>query len=262
MVIGMYVIDTNAFYYAAEISEFTYSKEKLQEFIRTHETIISTTSLFEFLIKHKDKIDIVQKGGKYLYQNNIKIASNVINPLPEHFIDDLANISQESLDVLCAEILKNKINVESMFTSVLFDMCLFSGYYFTALSDGTEPCEYCFGVLEATYRMFATIVLDAFKELYTPLGMRTVGVKYKENDGYIYPHLMVHFLKANLRQMGVTRASQKLAYNLVKETLLEIGKHTVGTVRYRYSEKNKKASGYEISAVTNAELIRAFEMLT
>jgi len=195
MVIGMYVIDTNAFYYAAEISEFTYSKEKLQEFIRTHETIISTTSLFEFLIKHKDKIDIVQKGGKYLYQNNIKIASNVINPLPEHFIDDLANISQESLDVLCAEILKNKINVESMFTSVLFDMCLFSGYYFTALSDGTEPCEYCFGVLEATYRMFATIVLDAFKELYTE--------GYKTDDCETYIRNCFYNLLAFMLEKGI-----------------------------------------------------------
>lgn len=102
----------------------------------------------------------------------------------------------------------------------------------------------------------------AFKSLYTAYGMRLGAINTKQYDGYLYPHLMVHFLKANLRQMGVTRASQKLAYNLVKETLLEIGKHTVGTVRYRYSEKNKKASGYEISAITNAELIRAFEMLT
>ena len=42
----------------------------------------------------------------------------------------------------------------------------------------------------------------------------------------------------------------------------EIGKNTVGTVRYRYSEKTKRPYGHEISAVTNAELIRAFDMLT
>ena len=102
----------------------------------------------------------------------------------------------------------------------------------------------------------------AFKELYTAYGMRLGSVNTKQYDGYLYPHLMVHFLKANLRQMGVTRASQKLAYNLVKEVLGEIGKNTVGTVRYRYSEKKKKAYGYEVSALTNAELIRAFDMLT
>lgn len=102
----------------------------------------------------------------------------------------------------------------------------------------------------------------AFKQLYTAYGMRLGSVNTKQYDGYLYPHLMVHFLKANLRQMGVTRASQKLAYNLIKETLAEIGKNTVGTVRYRYNEKNKKAYGYEVSALTNAELIRAFDMLT
>lgn len=102
----------------------------------------------------------------------------------------------------------------------------------------------------------------AFKQLYTAYGMRLGGVKTKLYDGYVYPHLMVHFLKANLRQMGVTRASQKLAYNLVKEVLGEIGKKTVGTVAYRYNEKTKKAYGNSISAITNAEMIRAFEMLT
>ena len=102
----------------------------------------------------------------------------------------------------------------------------------------------------------------AFKELYTAYGMRLGSVNTKQYDGHVYPHLMVHFLKANLRQMGVTRASQKLAYNLVKEVLGEIGKNTVGTVKYRYNEKLKKAFGYEVSGVTNAELIRAFDMLT
>ena len=74
--------------------------------------------------------------------------------------------------------------------------------------------------------------------------------------------MLVHFLKANLRQMGVTRASQKLAYNLVKDAFGEIGKNTVGTVKYKYNEKTKKAIGNTVSAMTNAELIRAFDMLT
>lgn len=160
----MYVIDTNAFYYVAGISDFTYNKEKLQEFIRTHEIVISTTSLFEFLIKHRDNIDVVRKGGKYLWQNNIKLVSNVINPLPEHFVDDLVHISQDKLDILCAEILENKIDVESRFTSILFDMCLFSGCYFTAFYDGTEPSEYCCRALESVYRMFTPVVLDIFKK--------------------------------------------------------------------------------------------------
>lgn len=106
------------------------------------------------------------------------------------------------------------------------------------------------------------IMDNAFKKLYTAYGMRLAEVKSNIYDGYLYPHLMVHFLKANLRQMGVTYASQKLAYNLIKDVLAEIGKNTVNTVKHRYNEKTKKAQGDTISAITNAELIRAFDMLT
>ena len=106
------------------------------------------------------------------------------------------------------------------------------------------------------------IMDNAFKKLYTAYGMRLAEVKSNIYDGYLYPHLMVHFLKANLRQMGVTYASQKLAYNLIKDVLAEIGKNTVNTVKHRYNEKTKKAQGDTISAITNAELIRAFDMPT
>jgi len=101
-----------------------------------------------------------------------------------------------------------------------------------------------------------------FKKLYTALGMRLGEVGSNKYDGFVYPHLLVHFLKANLRQMGVTRASQKLAYNLIKDVFAEIGKNTVGTVKYKYNEKTKHPIGNTISAITNAELIRAFDMLT
>lgn len=115
----------------------------------------------------------------------------------------------------------------------------------------------------ALHEKVAMKLIDTtFKELYTPLGMRKAGVGSKLYDGFVYPHLTVHFLKANLRQMGVTRATQKLGYNLVKDIFAEINKEVVGTVRYRYYEKNKKAYGFPINALTNAELIRMFDMLT
>lgn len=107
-----------------------------------------------------------------------------------------------------------------------------------------------------------SIIDTAFKKLYTPLGMRMFGIASDKYDGYVYPHLMVHFIKANLRQMGVTRATQKLAFNLVKDLLAEINKDTVGSVKYRYLEKNRKAYGQALSAITNAELIRMYDMLT
>lgn len=111
-------------------------------------------------------------------------------------------------------------------------------------------------------KIFMKLVDTAFKKLYTPFGMRISEKNSYLYDGYTYPHLMVHFLKANLRQMGVTRATQKLAYNLVKEILQEINKDAIGSVKYKYSEQTKKSYGYFASSLTNAEIIRAYDMLT
>ena len=63
----MYVLDTNAFYYAAGIPERTYNIAKLQKLIEENKVFISSTTLFEFLIKFHDDIDTIHKGGKYLW---------------------------------------------------------------------------------------------------------------------------------------------------------------------------------------------------
>ena len=175
----MYVLDTNAFYYAAGISECTYDVEKLRELVRQNEVFLSTTSLFEFLIKYQKDIETVRLGGKYLWENHIRLASNVINPLPEHFVDDLINITEPQLQLMCAEILDNKIDIESRFTTLLFDVCLFSGYYFVVMSDGKEPCGYCYSAMTAAYKMFTDVVLEIFKELYSD------GYKTDDCENYI-----------------------------------------------------------------------------
>lgn len=163
----MYILDTNAFYYAAGISECTYDVQKLRNLINTNEVFIASTTLFEFLIKHRNDLNIVHKGGKYLWEKNIKLAGNVINPLPDNFSGDIVNITDKDLQKLCNEIRVNKIDVESRFISILFDMCLFSGYYFSALSNGTEPSDFCYEILSKVCRMFAPINLDVFVEIFT-----------------------------------------------------------------------------------------------
>ena len=73
---------------------------------------------------------------------------------------------------------------------------------------------------------------------------------------------MAHFVKANLRQNGVTRASQKIAYNLVKELIQDISKFINGGVKMIYQENGIliDESGYDL--LTNAEVIRLYDMLT
>lgn len=101
-----------------------------------------------------------------------------------------------------------------------------------------------------------------FKELYTPYGMREVPKNSKYSDGSIYPKYMAHFVKANLRQNGVTRASQKIAYNLVKELMQDISKHVNGGIKKIYNEKGIHVDSNSYDLLTNAEIIRLYGMLT
>lgn len=175
----MYVLDTNAFYYAAGISECTYDVEKLQKLVDENEVFISSTSLFEFLIKFRNDIQTIHKGGKYLWEKKIKLAGNVINPLPNNFTGDIINFTESELQTLCSNILENKIDAESRFISILFDMCLFSGFYFSAMSDGVEPSGFCFEVFEKAFRMFANINLEVFVDIFTE------GYKTDDCENYV-----------------------------------------------------------------------------
>lgn len=101
-----------------------------------------------------------------------------------------------------------------------------------------------------------------FKELYTPYGLREYAKSSDKNTGIIYPKYMAHFVKANLRQSGVTRASQKISFNLVKELLLDINKYVNCGVKKVYSEKGYQIDTLPYDLLTNAEIIRLYGMLT
>ena len=107
------------------------------------------------------------------------------------------------------------------------------------------------------------ILLDTiFKELYTPYGLRKMFKGSLDSKGMIYPKYLAHFIKANLRQNGVTSASKKIAYNLVKELILDISKKVSGGVPYIYNEKGIVINDISYDLLTNAEIIRLYDMLT
>lgn len=104
-------------------------------------------------------------------------------------------------------------------------------------------------------------ILDSvFKELYTPYGLREVSKHYKNYNGMIYPKYMAHFIKANLRLTGITRASQKISYNLVKELLQDVGKHVNGGIKKVYNEKGIAIDSMSYDVLTNAEMVRLYHM--
>ena len=175
----MYILDTNAFYYASGISNFTYDVNKLQTFIKNNPTFISSTSLYEFFIKFRDDLSIIHQGGEFLQDNNIQIVGNIINPLPDNFSDDIMNLTETEFRYIYKFALKNKIDMESRLTVVLFAMCLFSGYYFSLMSSGVEPCAFCYEIMDRAYNMFTTDILYIFKQIYTE------GYEIKDCENYV-----------------------------------------------------------------------------
>lgn len=73
----MLFLDTNAFYYATNLSSNNYvNNKKLREFIIGNEVAISSVSFFEFLVKYRNSIDTIHLGCDFLSENNIKIMYN------------------------------------------------------------------------------------------------------------------------------------------------------------------------------------------
>lgn len=115
----------------------------------------------------------------------------------------------------------------------------------------------CVSDYNVTVKLLDTI----FKELYTPYGLRKISKNSPNYDFCVYPKYMAHFVKANLRQNGVTLASQKIAYNLVKELMMDINKYVNGGVKKVYSEKGININTTTYDLLTNAEMIRLYDML-
>ncbi len=162
----MYVLDTNVLYYVLGLSTCEADMEKLEKFIANNEVFISTTSLYEFIIKNRNNSCAIQKCGKFIADNNIIIASNKMNPIPDGFSLEIEKISNTKLKELCEKILENKIDIESRFISLVFNLCLFSGYYFSANLLGEEPTAFCGYVLKAIYKMFGVINTKVLNQIF------------------------------------------------------------------------------------------------
>lgn len=217
-----------------------YIKEKLEEILDLEEKIYDSNFVVTLENKRYLLINIYWYNALKIYLNNIS-SSNVISKvynMAESLKDNLIDVFFDETN----KVLKYEASDEAYASSdMLFAM------------DLSNPL---------VHDEIAMKVIDtAFKQLYTPYGIRKFSIKSGKNDGYVYPHLMATFVNSNLRQNGVTRATQKIAYNLVKELLQEINKETIGSIKYKYDEKTKKAYGMPINALTNSEIIRLYNML-
>ena len=74
-----------------------YEMKKCGEFCFNKDNENIKFSILEFLIKYRNDIATVYKGGRYLWEKNIKLAGNVINTLPDGFSSDVMNITEADL---------------------------------------------------------------------------------------------------------------------------------------------------------------------
>ena len=104
-------------------------------------------------------------------------------------------------------------------------------------------------------------ILDTvFRELYTPYGLREIKRRRTSNVGVVYPKYMASFIYANLSQNGNSYASKKIAYNLIKDLLLDLDKYVKDNVKYVYSEKGIDIDFKALDYYTTCEMIRLYSM--
>lgn len=215
--------------------------------------------LFDITKSVIDKISTDVYKNKSYYLENIDIAALWYNALKIYQdFEKRQNISDDQIfkliDKIKKEIIKcfwcedkhlMKQNIKEQKTYATVDMIYVLSLSFQCVFDDI-PIK----------------LLDSiFKELYTPYGLRKMSQESPNSDLCVYPMYMAHFVKANLRQNGVTLASQKIAYNLVKELMQDIGKYINGGIKKVYSEKGLNIDYITYDLYTNAEMIRLYDML-
>jgi len=156
-------------------------------------------------------------------------------------VDDLENITETQLISMSEEILANKIDVESRFITLLFDMCLFSGYHFSAMSAGKEPSTFCNYIMASVCKMFGQINHNVFINIFTE--------GYKTDDCENYVRNCFYNLLAFELEKGIPfieRAKVVTADEEIPDIdeWLPSEEYSNDTVRLNYQMKKKTSTAY------------------
>lgn len=163
----MVFLDTNAFYYASQISNNEHVDDyKLREYIENNDISISSVSFFEFLVKFRNSIETIHKGADFLSKNEIKIVYNKYFPSRQEFDCNYCNITKDELAGVITKVIDMKVNTESAFASITYDLLLFSAFYFYYTPEGENASEIKKKIFEVCYRTWAENNLDAFRKVF------------------------------------------------------------------------------------------------
>lgn len=210
--------------------------EEFKEFICT--LVLTTQNLVDSKSNNLKNLEVVS-----LAYNALAIYSDIFkDPRYESLAMDLSDkITNEFWDEQRRVLKKNSDDME---VEASVDMIY-------AVSLSFSPAK-----KEIRIKLLDTI----FRELYTPLGLRTAAKSNKSSNSLVYPKYMAHFISANLNQNGNSYASKKIAYNLVKDLLLDIDKYVKDNVKYVYSEKGIDIDFKALDLYTTCEMIRLYSM--
>lgn len=163
----MVFIDTNAFYYALQIStNESVDDEKLRKFIIENDVAISSVSFFEFLTKYRSNIEVIHKGAQFLYDNKIKLAYNKYFPYTKILDCDYCNITGNELKQVMNKVLEIKIDTESRFASLTFALLLFSAFYFYYIPEGEKASDLKKHIFHTCFLVWTQDNLDVFKSIF------------------------------------------------------------------------------------------------
>lgn len=123
----MIFLDTNTLYYACGISENAPCNiERLNTIIKEQEIVISIATLYEFVLKWRNEIDKIHIIGKFLGDNQIKVAGNPYYHFPNKFPLGWNVISNTMIEEFIDQILPNKVDVEARLSAIVFSICFIS----------------------------------------------------------------------------------------------------------------------------------------
>lgn len=163
----MIFLDTNAFYYASQISiNNDIDSKKLRAFIKSNEMAISSVSFYEFLVKNRDSLDTIHKGSEFLADNNFKIAYNKYFKHHKELDRDYTCINETELKRILEIVIADKIDTESRFAAIVYDLILFSGFYFYFLKKGEQEEDIKKYIFETCYRMWTLNSLEVFQQIF------------------------------------------------------------------------------------------------
>ncbi len=163
----MFFIDTNAFYYALQISNNeSVDDDKLRDFISKNDVAISSVSFFEFLTKYRSSIDIIHQGARFLYNNGVKIAYNKYFPYDEILDCNYCDIGENEFNQVISKVLDIKIDTESRFASLTFALLLFSAFYFYFIPEGEKANDLKKHIFYICFSVWTKDNLDVFKSIF------------------------------------------------------------------------------------------------